>query len=267
MKDKIETVLFEKLKKDKEELEKFTVEDINNIIDIGNKRKKIKFIRKLALVSCIVIFTIIFGGLLTTVFFNKGTDINFVANNNIIKDKEDENNNEKTFYLYYETDELKDISDIEVLKEDAHQIVIAKVINIDGCTNYNQKSGNYTRINTLGDIKILQVLKGDLEINSVVPFIRGGGTISYNDYQKGVIYGNRSKIQGIYDYVTERRIGDIEISMDKTYLMFLYYDSYNERYEIMAYQYGLREYDVNTKMVLNNDTNVYQSLDSLFNIE
>ena len=49
--------------------------------------------------------------------------------------------------------------------------------------------------------------------------------------------------------------------------MFLYYDSYNERYEIMAYQYGLREYDANTKMVLNNDTNVYQSLDSLFDLK
>lgn len=35
----------------------------------------------------------------------------------------------------------------------------------------------------------------------------------------------------------------------------------------MAYQYGLREYDTNTKMVLNNDTNVYQSLDSLFDLK
>ena len=173
----------------------------------------------------------------------------------------------KTLYITSEYDTFKDISDIEVLKEDAHQIVIAKVNNIDGCTNYNQKSGNYTRINTLGDIEILQVLKGDLEVNSIVPFIRGGGTISYNDYQKGVVYGNRSKIQDTYEYVTEKRKGDIEIEEGKTYLMFLYYDSYNERYEIMAYQYGLREYDANTKMVLNNDTNVYQSLDSLFDLK
>ncbi len=172
----------------------------------------------------------------------------------------------KTLYITSEYDTFKDISDIEVLKEDAHQIVIAKVNNIDGCTNYNQKSGNYTRINTLGDIKILQVLKGDLEINSVVPFIRGGGTISYSDYQKSLSSREKKMFnenEKNIKYVNEKAKGDIEIEEGKTYLMFLYYDSYNERYEIMAYQYGLREYDINTQTALNNDTNQEEKLSDL----
>lgn len=269
IKDKIAELLIEKINLEKKEVSKFNKEEIDNMISIGNKKKKVIFTKRVILVSCTVLFVIIFSGFIVNNYIKTDSKVNIVADDSINSDKNLSNNDEdnKILYINYETDELKDISDIEVLKEDAHQIVIAKVSKIDGCTNYNEKSGNYTRINTLGDIEILQVLKGDLEVNSIVPFIRGGGTILYNDYQKGVVYGNRSKIQDTYDYVTEKRKGDIEIEEGKTYLMFLYYDSYNERYEIMAYQYGLREYDANTKMVLNNDTNVYQSLDSLFDLK
>ena len=173
---------------------------------------------------------------------------------------------DKTLYISSEYDTFKDISDIEVLKEDAHQIVIAKVSNIDGCTNYNQKSGNYTRINTLGNIEILQVLKGDLEVNSVIPFIRGGGTISYKDYQKSLNSREKkmlNKNEKNIKYVNEKAKGDIDIEEGKTYLMFLYYDSYNDRYEIMAYQYGLREYNVNTQTALNNDTKQEEKISDL----
>lgn len=223
----------------------------------GKKKKKMKLYRNLALYSCTFIVIVFFVAFYLYIYTNIKTEsnINIVAEN-----KED---NDTTFYINYDIDELKDISNIEVLKEDAKEIVIARVSDIEGCTNYNQKTGNYTRINTLGNIEILQVLKGDLEVNSIVPFIRGGGNISYSEYQKGVLYGDRSKIKGTYEYVTERRKGDIEIEDGKIYLMFLYYDNINERYEIMAYQYGLREYDTNTQMVLNNDTHQMQKLSEL----
>ena len=238
IKDKIAELLIEKINLEKKEVSKFNKEEIDNMISIGNKKKKVIFTKRVILVSCTVLFVIIFSGFIVNNYIKTDSKVNIVADDSINSDKNLSNNDEdnKILYINYETDELKDISDIEVLKEDAHQIVIAKVSKIDGCTNYNEKSGNYTRINTLGDIEILQVLKGDLEVNSIVPFIRGGGTISYNDYQKGVVYGNRSKIQDTYEYVTEKRKGDIEIEEGKTYLMFLYYDSYNERYEIIELQ-------------------------------
>ena len=66
-----------------------------------------------------------------------------------------------------------------------------------------------------------------------------------------------------YKYIKDIRVGDIEIEEGKTYLMFINYDPYNERYEIFGDQYGLREYDVNTKMVLNNDTGEYETIESL----
>ncbi len=253
----LDNILSQKAKENEFKMAKFDKSKINNMILIGKKKKKMILYRNLTLSSCAVL-VIVF---LATFYLDTYT--NTMVESNINAVAENKENNDTTFYINYDTDELKDISDVEVLKEDAQQIVIAKVDKIEGCTNYNQNTGNYTRINTLGNIKILQVLKGDIEVSSIVPFIRGGGTISYSEYQKGVIYGDRNKIQGTYEYVTERRKGDIEIEEGKTYLMFLYYDSINERYEIMAYQYGLREYNADTQMVLNNDTHTMQRLSEL----
>ena len=66
-----------------------------------------------------------------------------------------------------------------------------------------------------------------------------------------------------YEYVKEIEAGDIEIEEGKTYLMFICYDQYNQRYEIFGQQYGLREYESNTEMVMNNVTNEKESLSSL----
>ena len=188
----------------------------------------------------------------------------FALNNN--KNYEKESDSYKTLYITSTYDMLKDISDINVLKEDAHQIVIAKVDKIEGCTNYNEKTGNYTRINTLGNIEVLQVLKGDLTTGTKVPFIRGGGTISYKEYEKSFSLKEKKAIaekKYNFEYVNQKANGDIDIEEGKTYLMFLYYDDINERYEIMAYQYGLREYDINTKQVMDNDTKQMKKIHEL----
>ena len=253
----VEKYIIQKVKEEKMEMKKFNKEEIKMMIILGKKKKRLRICREITLATC-VITAFIFA---ITLIFNTN-----LSNSNTPSIKAEENKNEtsdKILYIYDNTDMLKDISDINVLKEDAHQIVIAKVDKIEGCTNYNEKTGNYTRINTLGDVEVLQVLKGDLSIGDKIPFIRGGGTISYEEYEKGMLHSSEYKENNIYEYVTERRKGDIEIEEGKTYLMFLYYDTYNERYEIMAYQYGLREYDINTKQVVDNDTNETQSIDDL----
>ena len=172
----------------------------------------------------------------------------------------------KTLYIEKEYDILVDISDINVLKNLVDQIVIAKVDKIEGCTNYSEGLGMYTRINTLGNIEILQVLKGNINVDAKVPFIRGGGTISYNDYEKGVSEKDKQKLKNSdsnYELVKEKAKDDIDIEEGKIYLMFLHYDIYNQRYEIVANQYGLREYDINSGLVTDNSTSKRQTISEL----
>jgi hypothetical protein len=220
------------------------------------KIKKIRLYRNIAFSACTLIIAI----LVITLMLNK----NISDSNNIKITANDKENNEvleKTFIVNYDTDELIDLSDTEVLKNTAEQIIIGKISNIDGCTNYSEGLNMYTRINTLGDIEVLQVLKGNLSVGDKIPFIRGGGTLTYSEYEKGIIYGNRDKVPDTYGYVKEMVNGDIEVEEGKTYLMFLYYDVYNQRYEIIANQYGLREYNLNTEKVMNNITKEWENLE------
>ena len=166
-----------------------------------------------------------------------------------------------------------DITDINVLKEMAEDIVIAKVSKIDGGTNYNEYFKMYSSVNTIGEIEIEKSIKGELKEGQIVPFIRLGGIVETSEYVKGLNEKRKRLLEEAeqkgeetmldYKYVKEIKSGDIEIEEGKTYLMFICYDPYNERYEIFGDQYGLREYDENTNSVLNNDTNEYEKIESL----
>lgn len=269
-KDELDEILSKKAREFK--VEKITSEEIDTIISKAKAQKR----REKYLIAASITVMII---LVLSTFYIYKSRLNKenTENPTLVAEEEsnfeiiiDEEMNKTTsiadsLTLEHNVDILTDITNIEILKGEAQQIVIAKVIEIERCTNYNEKIGNYTLINTLGNIEILQVLKGDLNINSKTPFIRAGGTISYDEYQKGVIYGNRSQIQGAYDYITERKKGDIKIEEGKTYLMFLYYSEYDDRYEIMAYQYGLREYNQENNTVLNNETGEWEDLNNILN--
>ena len=199
-----------------------------------------------------------------------------IKHNEDIQDVNENDPNDSNTYTMEYTMNLSstvDYSDINQMKEIAEDIVIAKVTKIEGGTNYNQGLKMYGSNNTIGEIEILQSLKGDLNANDVVSFIRCGGTVETTEYVKSLNDKRKYLIKQAekngketmldYKYVKEIEIGDIEIEEGKTYLMFICYDPYNERYEIFGQQYGLREYDSNTKRVLNNDTNEYESIDSL----
>ena len=56
-------------------------------------------------------------------------------------------------------------------------------------------------------------------------------------------------------------IDDIEIENNKEYLVFLKYTKDYEKYNILGFEYGLREYDSNTKMIKNNATKEFENME------
>lgn len=169
-----------------------------------------------------------------------------------------------------------DFSNINVVKDLATDIVIGKIIDIEGYTNYNEKLNIYTRINTLGNIEIHKVLKGNLKSGDIVKFIRGGGHIPYNEYIKSLSSAQLTKINNLINfspaeratkYVVEKSENDIVPETSKTYLMFLFYDEYSQRYEIFAEQYGLREFDTASQTVKDNNTNNFNNLKDVLRLE
>ena len=273
-KDYMDEKLLSKFKEAENSYKGFDSNDITNIISSANKRKKKKiYYYMFAISSCaclIVVFCIcIFANI------NVSEDVNIIAN--VQEDNMEKSyiNKDDIFNVEYSMllSSTVDITDINVLKEMAEDIVIAKVSKIDGGTNYNEYFKMYSSVNTIGEIEIEKSIKGELKEGQIVPFIRLGGIVETSEYVKGLNEKRKRLLEEAeqkgeetmldYKYVKEIKSGDIEIEKGKTYLMFICYDPYNERYEIFGDQYGLREYDENTNSVLNNDTNEYEKIESL----
>lgn len=273
-KDYMDEKLLSKFKEAENSYKGFDSNDITNIISSANKRKKKKiYYYMFAISSCaclIVVFCIcIFANI------NVSEDVNIIAN--VQEDNMEKSyiNKDDIFNVEYSMllSSTVDITDINVLKEMAEDIVIAKVSKIDGGINYSETFKMYSSVNTIGEIEIEKSIKGGLKEGQIVPFIRLGGIIETSEYVKGLNEKRKRLLEEAeqkgeetmldYKYVKEIKSGDIEIEEGKTYLMFICYDPYNERYEIFGDQYGLREYDENTSSVLNNDTNEYEKIESL----
>ena len=245
-------------------------------------------IRKKYIFGGIALSLVVIGGTIVGVLNNKykndeeyniDSSINSYSTIKQSEDIQDVNENDpndsNTYTMEYTMNlsSTVDYSDINQLKNLAEDIVIAKVTSVDGGTNYSEGLEMYTSNNTIGEIQILQSLKGDLSVNDVVPFIRCGGTVETTEYIKNLNDKRKYLLEQAensgqetmldYKYVKEIEAGDIEIEEGKTYLMFICYDQYNQRYEIFGQQYGLREYESNTEMVMNNVTNEKESLSSL----
>ena len=273
-KDYIDVELLNKFESIQKKFNGFDNDDITNMILKANTRKKKKiyyYLFAMSSCACLILISLIF------IFNNRNvsTDIELIANtqeNNIEKDNINE---EDIFDVEYSMllSSTVDIKDINVLKEMAEDIVIAKVSKIDGGINYSEVLKMYTSVNTIGEIEIVRSIKGDLKEGQIMPFIRLGGIVETSEYVKGLNEKRKRLLEEAeqngeetmldYKYVKEIKAGDIEIVEGKTYLMFICYDPYNERYEIFGDQYGLREYDENTNSVLNNDTNEYEKIDIL----
>lgn len=169
-----------------------------------------------------------------------------------------------------------DITDTGEIGNATDFIIIGTVQNIEGGTNYNPTTGNYSSVKTVGTIKVEKVLKGEID-EEAIPFIKSGGYLPFSEYKKGTsTFSNEiqflKEIPQDDEYILKLDIDDILIEQGKTYYMLLQYNTDFERYEIEFMKYGLREIDTskglnlkdNSKIKLKNNKNgTYTLLSSI----
>lgn len=217
----------------------------------------------ISVVACIIILAVIFAVVNSKKTTQTANSENQVDNTEIAKNDDTINNKiaPEDIVLNYSSDAdfIIDITDPEVRYNDCEAIIIGTVESIDGTTNYNPKKDVYTVIQTYGTVKVDKVIKGNIENNKIIPFIRSGGIISVSEYEKGLNDAQKEKINILktmsneekkQKYVSYKAVNDIDIEKGKTYLMYLEYDEDQEKYGILYYEYGLMEADTNT---INND--------------
>lgn len=190
----------------------------------------------------------------------------------------------KTSQGLYSTNNMKNNT---FIAEDAEVILIGTIKSIEGVINYNPTSENYVMTRTIGTIEVDNVIKGDL-VKSEIPFMKLGGVIPINEYEKGIPieqaekfgFNKMSNEEKQSKYVSEQLENDINIEQGETYLIYLkYYDDY-DIYSICYLQYGIRQVKIDNKfssnsiknisnneykhiMVMNNENGTYESLDSI----
>ena len=202
--------------------------------------------------------------------------------NHIQTVKDDENSNEESFNKREKTNERiylnsissidfnLDVTDLDYLEENSSDIIIGKIKSIDGTTNYNEKNKSYTFVSTYGTIQVEGIIKSDskFSLNDTILFTRMGGEITVAEYEKSLEPRQivRQKIDQLTEeekknlYVRMYIANDIEIEAGKTYLMYLSYDESTEKYAIIGFENGLREYNKNNNTVKNNSTGEFESL-------
>lgn len=246
--------------------------------------------KKILSIFLIVIFIISLIGIYYLISHsskNESFQLGNINSNNLFKIIPIENVDESKIAFKYSSEGMFDIdmSNNETIANKAEYIIIGKVESIDGVVNYNPSSNHYVMARTIGNINVLQVLKGNIE-ETEIPFIRLGGTLPISEFEKSlydeqITKMNLDQMTQEYKentYVSEETSGDIKIETDKTYLMYLNYSQDYERYNIKFMEYGLREisdenilnsvntFDTNqytTIKVKNNKTGEYETLDSI----
>ena len=241
--------------------------------------------RKTLIVSTIIILMIL--SIVSIIMIKNNTTIGNNEKISIAKleNKETENNDDDiVLKLNNHLSFAFDISDNTLRAENSDFIIIGTVNNIDGAINYNAKENLYTMTQTIGEIKINKVIKGDIK-ETVIPFIRLGGKIQFSEYEKSLVESQKTKLELVETlsekekeskYVEDKIADDISIENGKTYLMYLKYDSDYDRYGIMYIGQGLREVqttniekiqaETSTELatedikVKNNDTGEYETL-------
>lgn len=168
----------------------------------------------------------------------------------------------------------------QVVTSYADNIVLATVISID---SMNPSEGLFGTTN--GKILIQESLKGNLEEGQVVQYLKNGGIMTMEDWEKNQPQASidkrnylrqQSNVEKSEEYVNICLSDDIEIHEGYTYLINL--KKLDDRYEIVGLGQGLREVninytsrvsynglDTNTLKIKNNKTNEFESLQLYIN--
>lgn len=168
------------------------------------------------------------------------------------------------------------------LLDDADAVVIASVISVDSCTA-NEGLFGMTR----GKIVINNSLAGTLKNQEVVTYAKNGGIMPYAEWEKTQPDAANAKRAYLREkegvkldventYIQLKPDTDIDIEEGRTYLMYL--RKYEDSYEIIGLNVGLREVNVpkadvvtpnsmDTKslQIKNNETGEFESLENYIN--
>ncbi|MBQ8379326.1 MAG: hypothetical protein IJX34_00750 [Clostridia bacterium] len=201
--------------------------------------------------------------------YENSKENNIIANEEIILSKSNE------------ADLAVDYSNIKNLVNESQIIAIVKIESEEG-KNYNPVRKEYVPVYTTGTLKVKEIIQNNSDVliapNETLEYVRLGGKITFSEYLKGVSESERNKLvqnissktkltteQMAVKLVKDIFVGDIEIEQGKEYLVFLKYTKDYGKYNILGFEYGLREYDSETMNIKNNKTNNFESINQLKN--
>lgn len=275
--DEMDKILHEQISNIK--IEGFSKDEIKEIIFKAKQRQKIRKTKLYKMAACFVLLILAsFVGVAYCVI-NKSENTNTIIQGNI------DNNKEAKEYVVYSkiepnandcrviptTKEIYDLSEI---------VVIAKVDNVDVINYdnfYTNEKKQYTFVRTIGNLSVLNPIKGEINIGDSIEFRKKGGKIKYKkmlEYYEACPTISRDiemnkecqelidSGKDINDIYTDISVGfkNINIERGKIYLVHLTQKT-SGQWWVQADENGIREYSEENDTVLNNKTGEWENLD------
>lgn len=229
-----------------------------------NKKIICIFIVLMVLVVCITVVNLI----ISISNFNNSSKIN--------KDtKEISSNKEIILYNKNECDSIIDFSNINNLVKESDVIAIVRIDSQSG-SNFNSLKNEYVPVYTTGKLQVEKLIYNDsnYKINEgeSIEYVRLGGEVTYSEYLKGLRETEKKKIEYNVSQKTKMNsqqlankivkdvyVNDIDIEEKKEYLVFLKYSNDYKKFNILGFEYGLREYDSVNNRIKNNKNDKYEN--------
>lgn len=179
---------------------------------------------------------------------------------------------------------LSNAENPKALYEESDVVAIVTVTSIDEIVTYVENLEMFVFPGTYGTVGIVEVISGNLNPGDIVPFIRSGGIVPFEQYKESLYDRRRNDLDKALEeglkppkFVKQYLNEDIDIELGKTYLAYLVKrtdprDESRVMYGIIGFMGGLREakLDPNSKsntQVFNNFTQEWENLNSIIPVE
>lgn len=221
-------------------------------------------------IICITLIFVFFTGCSNNVK-NSDKNVKIGISNNYL----DTIDKDQIEYAKVEVNMAYNMADPIQLKKHATNVFLASINSIDSAT-CNLEGYEYSPIPfTLGKMEILKNYIGEAE--GLVNFSRSGGTVTIDEFNRNapeLSVSRRERLQKEknkeINYMNIKLINDIELEVNKTYLIYATYNEEYDRYEMIGFEYGSREvegYNLKTRTlsdsatILNNETKETESFE------
>ncbi len=182
---------------------------------------------------------------------------------------------ERVMKAFYEIDLLVRNDDPASMADFCTSAALVRIISIDGADTWNASLNRNGAAYTYGTLEVIEPLKGDLHAGQTCIFTRTGGLVTWEQYAAAQIPESIEKQERLMnengtpipEYVYEAAYNDILPEEGKTYLA--YFQS-NESVPVTGalrmtgFAGGLREYNENSGLLLNNFTGKWEPAGPVF---